>query len=62
MLVPARDIGDVASAIIDDPRRILLSLAEGRLLARKFIKRELVTRSRTRLVVTATSLGCSGRS
>ncbi|HLM74975.1 MAG TPA: hypothetical protein VK459_19835, partial [Polyangiaceae bacterium] len=50
MLVPAMDIGDVPSAIIDDPRRILLSLAEGRLLARKFIKREVVTRSRTRLV------------
>jgi hypothetical protein len=30
----------VPSAIIDDPRRILVSLAEGRLLARKFIKRE----------------------
>lgn len=50
MLVPARDISDVPSAIIDDPRRILLSLAEGRLLARKFIQRERVTRSRTRLV------------
>jgi hypothetical protein len=50
MLVPARDVADVPSAIIDDPRRILLSLAEGRLLARKFIKRERVTRARTRLV------------
>lgn len=50
MLVPAKDIGDVPSAIIDDPRRILLSLSEGRLLARKFIKREVVTRSRTRLI------------
>lgn len=49
-LVPATDIGDVPSAIIDDPRRVLLSLAEGRLLARKFIQREIVTRSRTRLV------------
>jgi Mg-chelatase subunit ChlD len=49
MLVPARDVTDVPSAIIDDPRRILLSLAEGRLLARKFILRETLTRRRTRL-------------
>lgn len=49
MLVPARDIADVPSAIIDDPRRILISLSEGRLLARKYVKREVVTRARTRL-------------
>src|SRR5262249_25491704 len=50
MLVSALDVSDVPSAIIDDPRRILLSLAEGRLLARKFVKREMIARHTTRLI------------
>lgn len=50
LLMPAQDITDVPGAVIDDPRRILLSLAEGRLLTRKFIEVEAVTRRRTELV------------
>lgn len=50
VLVPARDIEDVANALIDDPRRIFLSLAEGRLLARKYLQRESVARPKTKLV------------
>jgi Mg-chelatase subunit ChlD len=50
MLVPARDVGDIPGAVLDDPRRVLLSLAEGRLLTRKFIETETVVRRRTKLV------------
>ena len=50
ILMPARDITDVPSAIIDDPRMILMSLAEGRLLARRFVATEVKKRTRTQLV------------
>lgn len=50
MLLPAQDLEDIPRAVIDDPRRILLSLAEGRLLTRKFIHVETVERSQTQLV------------
>ncbi len=50
VLVPARDIHDLPQAVIDDPRRIFLSLAEGRLLTRKYVLRESVGRPRTKLV------------
>ncbi|HMY14717.1 MAG TPA: vWA domain-containing protein [Polyangium sp.] len=50
ILMPARDITDIPSAVIEDPRMILLSLAEGRLLARRFVATEVKKRTRTQLV------------
>ncbi|MBK9262421.1 MAG: VWA domain-containing protein [Polyangiaceae bacterium] len=50
ILMPAKDIHDIPSAVIDDPRMILLSLAEGRLLARRFVATEVKKRTRTQLV------------
>lgn len=50
VLLPARDVGDVPSSIIEDPRSILMSLAEGRLLTRKFVRTDVVARHRTELV------------
>jgi len=50
ILMPARDITDIPAAIIDDPRMILLSLAEGRLLARRFVATEVKKKTRTQLV------------
>ncbi|UQA62033.1 vWA domain-containing protein [Polyangium aurulentum] len=50
LLLPARDITDIPHAVIEDPRTVLMALAEGRLLARRFIQREEVRRKRTRLV------------
>lgn len=47
VLVPARGPEDVPGAVIDDPRSILLSLAEGKLLTRRFIQKRVRTRSRT---------------
>jgi hypothetical protein len=50
LLVQARDIADVSAAVVSDPRTILLDLAAGRLLARKYVRRERRMRTRTRLV------------
>jgi len=50
ILMPAKDVTDIPSAIIEDPRMILLSLAEGRLLARRFVATEVKKRTRTQLV------------
>jgi hypothetical protein len=50
ILMPARDVTDIPSAIIEDPRMILMALAEGRLLARRFVATEVKERMRTRLV------------
>ncbi|HRI63592.1 MAG TPA: hypothetical protein PK156_05125 [Polyangium sp.] len=50
ILLPAREITDIPSAIIDDPRMILMSLAEGRLLARRFVATEITKKTRTQLV------------
>jgi hypothetical protein len=50
ILMQARDIMDVPVAVIEDPRTILLSLAEGRLLARRFVQTEVIKKTRTHLV------------
>ncbi|MBI2393407.1 MAG: VWA domain-containing protein [Deltaproteobacteria bacterium] len=49
-LLQARNIGDVAAAVIEDPRTILLDLATGRLLTRTFVHHERIERKRTRLI------------
>lgn len=51
LLVPAEDPADIPDAIVEDPRTIVMDLAAGRLLARRFVHREL--RSRTRTVLRA---------
>lgn len=45
--VPAQDVEDIPNAVIEDPRTILLSLAAGRLLTRRFLREEVVPRKRT---------------
>ena len=50
LLVQARSIEDMPSAVLDDPRSLLLDLAAGRLLARKFVARHTRTVDRTHLV------------
>jgi hypothetical protein len=50
ILLPARTITDVPQAVIDDPRTLLMSLASGRLLARKFVRKEERKKQRTRFV------------
>ncbi|MRG94182.1 hypothetical protein [Polyangium spumosum] len=50
LLMPARDVLDIPHAIIEDPRTVLLALAEGRLLARRYVEQEVKKRTRTRLV------------
>lgn len=50
ILMPARDLTDIPTAVIEDPRTILFSLAEGRLLARRFVATEVKKRTRTQLV------------
>jgi Mg-chelatase subunit ChlD len=49
VLLPARGVADVADAIITDPRSILLDLAAGRLLARRFVTEEVRRRPVTKL-------------
>ena len=49
MLVPARDADDIPDAIVSDPRTIILDLAAGRLLARRFVRDE--PRKTTRVVL-----------
>lgn len=49
LLVPAEGPEDVRDAVIQDPRAVLLDLAAGRLLARRYVRREIETRTRTRL-------------
>jgi hypothetical protein len=46
-LLPAIDVEDVQDAVIEDPRTLVLDLAAGRLLARRFIAHENVTRPKT---------------
>ncbi len=46
----ARRAEDLAQAVIDDPRALILQLATGRLLTRKYIKSEPRKRQRTKLV------------
>jgi len=50
LLVQARSIEDIPRAILDDPRSLLLDLAAGRLLARKFVARHTRAVERTRFV------------
>jgi hypothetical protein len=50
VLMPARDATEIPHAVIEDPRLVLHALAEGRLLARRFILHEELRRPRTRLV------------
>ncbi len=50
LLLPARDATDLPHAIIEDPRSVLLALAEGRLLARRYVEQEIKKKIRTRLV------------
>jgi hypothetical protein len=45
-LVPATDVSDLPSAVIEDPRSVLFSLAEGRLLARRYMAEETTTKVR----------------
>ncbi|MCX4241768.1 vWA domain-containing protein [Paraliomyxa miuraensis] len=46
-LVPAQGPSDVGIAVIHDPRTIIMDLAAGRLLARRFVREEVDTRTRT---------------
>jgi hypothetical protein len=46
-LLPAVDVEDVQDAVIEDPRTLVLDLAAGRLLARRFIAHEDVKRQKT---------------
>ncbi|MCA9656635.1 MAG: VWA domain-containing protein [Myxococcales bacterium] len=46
-LVPASGPQDIPSAVVRDPRTIIMDLATGRLLARRFIQEEVATRPRT---------------
>ncbi|CAN5277152.1 hypothetical protein BH09MYX1_BH09MYX1_02790 [soil metagenome] len=47
LLLPAIEPNDIPDAAVDDPRTILLDLAAGRLLARRFILEEKTIRHRT---------------
>lgn len=49
-LVPARHVEDLAGSVFGDPRTILLDLATGRLLTRKYVHHERIERVRTRLL------------
>ncbi len=49
-LAQARGIEDVPNAILDDPRTIMLSLATGRLLTRRYIQEDRIERKRTKLI------------
>ena len=49
VLVSSQDAGDLPNAVIEDPRAVILALAEGRLLARKFLRVDAVRTSKTRL-------------
>ncbi|MEZ4296561.1 MAG: VWA domain-containing protein [Polyangiaceae bacterium] len=50
LLVPTSDARDLPTALIEDPRTVVLALAQGRLLARKFRRVETHRTKRTRLV------------
>ncbi len=46
-LLPALDVEDLQDAVIEDPRTLVLDLAAGRLLARRYIAHETVTHPKT---------------
>lgn len=47
LLVPAEEPADIPDAIVEDPRTIVMDLAAGRLLARRFVHQERLSRART---------------
>ncbi len=47
LLMPAVDVADIGDAIITDPRSIVMDLAAGRLLARRFVYDEQIKHPRT---------------
>ena len=47
LLMPATEPADIPDAVIDDPRTIVLDLAAGRLLARRFVKEEVIRHPKT---------------
>jgi Mg-chelatase subunit ChlD len=49
LLVPAREVEDLADAVVTDPRTVLLDLAAGRLLARRYVRTDVHRRAKTRL-------------
>ncbi len=46
VLLPATQPDEIADAVIEDPRRVVLDLAAGRLLARRFVQDEVTLRPR----------------
>ncbi|MEM9453572.1 MAG: vWA domain-containing protein [Myxococcota bacterium] len=46
-LVKATGPQDITTAVVHDPRTVILDLAAGRLLARRYVKEEIGTRTRT---------------
>ncbi|MFO0592277.1 MAG: vWA domain-containing protein [Polyangiaceae bacterium] len=53
VVVTSSDVTDLPNAIIDDPRGVILALAEGRLFARKYRKIETIRTARTRMTTEA---------
>ncbi len=53
LLSPARSVEDLPGAVIEDPRTILMDLAAGRLLTRKFVRYEERVAERTEMVAEA---------
>lgn len=47
LLLPANEPNDIPDAAVDDPRTVLLDLAAGRLLARRFVHEEKLVHRRT---------------
>ena len=47
LLLPATEVADLGDAIISDPRSIVMDLAAGRLLARRFVYDEQIAHTRT---------------
>lgn len=47
LLLQATEPSDIPDAVVDDPRTILLDMAAGRLLARRFVHEERIVRHRT---------------
>lgn len=47
LLLQATEPNDIPDAVVDDPRTILLDMAAGRLLARRFVHEERIVRHRT---------------
>lgn len=50
LLMPARDVSDVPNSLIEDPRLVLMALAEGRLLARRYVTEDVQKTTRIKMV------------